>query len=284
MPEGNPNQPAIQTQQTQAIESLKAAKAQGLTYYDATQSLLKQGFTQEEIEQASYQFPYSEAAPVNSSDASQNVSVNQAFAEAVVHEEAIDNAKQELHEDAARGLLGGRSLFGSYYKNKAIGDYAALKNLENNKPTDGLSGNEQAVPFAGGRVFSRNPAIRIYAFISLIPLVVLGPYFFLLIRNAPSITHALFHAHGIAAFTTLGMYLWSAGGYFAYICIAALLFFAHKTSTITRAIYVIMGVSCALFALFAFITKLPTLLVFGIITMIPAFWISKRVGLLAQLD
>ena len=79
-----------------AIAALKAAKAQNLSYFDASQSLLKQGFTQEELEQASYQFPYTEIPQPSSINASSDPSLNQAFAEGVVHEEALDNAMHAL--------------------------------------------------------------------------------------------------------------------------------------------------------------------------------------------
>ncbi len=105
----------MEDRQAQAVEPLKNAKAQGLNFYEATQGMRKQDFTQLEIEQVSYQFLYSDAAPPTDNDSAVSKAVNQAFAEAIVHQEAIDNAKQELHEDVAKTLLGGNSLLGDYY-------------------------------------------------------------------------------------------------------------------------------------------------------------------------
>jgi hypothetical protein len=265
----------------QAVEALKAAKAQGLSYYDATQNLTKQGFTPEEVEQASYQFPYSDAEQTDSNAYSgSNPSMNQAFAEAVVHDEAVDNAKQELHKDAALGILGGKGLVGGYYGNKAVGDYAALKDLEKNGQTAPIKQN--VVHESNGRVFTRNRAIRYYAFLSLVPLVLLAPYCIGLFSNLPSIATALTHHHDAASLGSIGLYLWSAAGYMMYICIALLLFLAHRESTIIKTIYIIMGIDFALFVLFAIIFKSPEFLVFGLITLVPSYWISKRVGLLLQ--
>lgn len=264
-----------------AVAALKAAKAQNLSYYDASQSLLKQGFTQEELEQASYQFPYTEIPQPSSNNASSDPSLNQAFAEGVVHEEAIDNAKQELHKDIGMGLLGG-SLVGSYFGNKAIGDYAALKDLEKNGPTDSIQQNTSSQ--SGRRVFQRNRAIRYYAYISLVPLVLLAPYCLGLVLNLPFVLTALLHHHDAASVASIGFYLWSAAGYLAYICIAALLFLAHNEATIVKTIYIIMGIDAALFVTFAVLFKSPSFLIFGLITLLPSFWISKRVGLLLQLS
>ncbi|HSX06663.1 MAG TPA: hypothetical protein VLG92_03015 [Candidatus Saccharimonadia bacterium] len=272
----------MDNRQAQAVERLRNAKSQGLSYYDATQSLAKQGFTQEEIKQASYRFPYNEAAQTADSTSS-SATADQVFAEAVVHEEAIDNARQELHKDVAKGLLGGRSIFGGYYQNKAIGDYTALKDLEQGKSLDSPNDVTQNAN-SGNRVFQRNRAIRIYAFLSLIPLLFLTPYFILMFPNLSRVVDYLFHHHTATAFASVGMYLWSAGGYIAYISIALVLFFAHKESTIIRTIYAVIGADLALFVLFAILFKSPVFLGFGVISVLPALWISRRVGLLMQLS
>jgi hypothetical protein len=271
----------VQDRLSQAVAVLKEAKDQGLSYYDATQSLTKQGFSQEEIEQASYQFPYSDAAQPDTNAFTSDPSVNQAFAEGVVHEEAVDNAKQELHHDVALGLLGGRSLVGSYNENKAIGDYVALKELEKNGQTAPIAQDE--LQKGGDRVFVRNRAIRIYALISLIPLILLAPYCLGLVLNLHSVVSALIHHHNATELGSIGFYLWSAAGYLAYICIALLLFLARNESIIVKTIYTIMGIDFAFFVIFAVLFRSPTFLVFGLITLIPGYWISRRVGLLLQL-
>lgn len=113
-----------------AVSALKVAKSQGLTYYEASQALLKQGYTQSQIEQASYQFPYTEVdAPNENAQAQLSAAASQAFGEAIVKEKTLDH----LHEERDNAFLRS-ALFGRYvplYNLSAIrawANYTAAKN------------------------------------------------------------------------------------------------------------------------------------------------------------
>lgn len=52
----------------QIASGLKSSKAQGLTYYQAEQNLLKKGWSQEQINQVSDEFPYDLTRSTNSAN------------------------------------------------------------------------------------------------------------------------------------------------------------------------------------------------------------------------
>ena len=252
------------------VNALKQCKAQGLTYYDATQTLAKQGFNQEEIEQASYQFPYSDAAQPDSNGDASGANLNQAFAEAVVHQEAVDNTKQELHKDIAFGLLGGRGLFGQYFSSKAVSDYAALKDLEKNRQGDpsGQTSSQQS----GARVFQRHRAVKYFAILSLLPVVGFLQYIVIVIPK-------LQQSHQ----KHLSTIIVPLCAYAAYMSVPLVLFFAKKEATIVKVIYLLMGLEFLIFVAMAILFKSTIFVIVGLVILLSGYWISKRVGLLSQL-
>jgi len=260
-----------------AAALLRQCKTQGLKYYDATQVLAKQGFSQEEIEQASLQFPYSDPSPAgtNSGGASVGDSMNQAFAEAVTNEEAIDNTKKELAEDAGLGLLGGRSLVGQYFGSKAITDYAALKDLQ--------AQQHGTLQPTGPRVFQRHRAVKYYAILSLAPLIFLVPYMIELLRGIVPLTGSLLTHHSRMSAALIGLYVWSAVGCVTYACMAVLLFVARKEATLIKFMYGLFISEFLVCLVMALLLRSVGMIIVGILITLPAYWISKRVGLLSQL-
>ena len=57
------------------IEELRQAKGEGLSYSDAKQKLLGKGFTEHQIEQASYEFTYSDVEPITDTEMTQSRSI-----------------------------------------------------------------------------------------------------------------------------------------------------------------------------------------------------------------
>lgn len=113
-----------------AVIALKAAKSQSLTYYEATQTLLKQGFTQSEIRQASYQFPYTEiSAPDQNSQAQLTSTDSQELGEAIVKEKALDHLREERDNAYLKSALFGRYVpLYNINATRAWANYAAAKN------------------------------------------------------------------------------------------------------------------------------------------------------------
>ena len=113
-----------------AVSALKTAKSQGLTYYEATQALLKQGYAQSEIEQASYQFPYTNIeAPDQNAQVQLSSTASQAFGEAIVKEKTLDHLREERDNAFLKSAL-----FGKYVPlynlnaTRAWANYTAAKN------------------------------------------------------------------------------------------------------------------------------------------------------------
>jgi hypothetical protein len=258
---------------SEAAQALKQCKSQGLSYYDASQSLVKQGYTQEEIEQASYQFQYSDA-DVNK-DTTPISSVDQEASRAMAQDEMINKTRSNFYKDTTLRILGGRGMAGRYFGARAVSDFATLKDLEQNQ----LGNSSTTAPNGSGRVFQRNRAIRYYAILSLVPLVFLVPYFFKLLRGVAP----LLSGHDHAGLVMTSLYLWSLFGCVAYITIAALLLLAHKEVTIIRGIYIILGIEVAIFLLMALVLRSLPIIAIGFITLLPGYFISRQVGILSQL-
>src|SRR6266487_962244 len=103
-----------------AINLLKQCKARGMQYYDAAQGLAKQGFSQEEIEQASNRFPYSSIAPAD------NNPIKSAEPASVYNKESADKAeleaaKQRMNRGYWYQFI---PIVGAFYKFKQIDNYA----------------------------------------------------------------------------------------------------------------------------------------------------------------
>lgn len=82
-----------------AVRALKQCHEERLTYYDATQALLKAGFNQAEIAQASDVYTYSEdSVPA----ATTQTAGDQLLAGAEVHDEAVISAKKDLEATGTR--------------------------------------------------------------------------------------------------------------------------------------------------------------------------------------
>ncbi|HET8708749.1 MAG TPA: hypothetical protein VFL85_00545 [Candidatus Saccharimonadales bacterium] len=112
-----------------AVSALKVAKSQGLTYYEASQALLKQGYTQSQIEQASYQFPYTDIdAPDKNAQVQLSAAASQAFGEAIAKEKTLDHLREERDNAFLKSALFGRYV--PLYDLSAIrawADYTAAK-------------------------------------------------------------------------------------------------------------------------------------------------------------
>jgi len=65
---------------------------------------------------------------------------------------------------------------------------------------------------------------------------------------------------------------------------AALLLLARKESTIKRAIYLLLGFDIVVFVILAAIFRSLIFVILGVLTLLPDYWISKKVGLLSQLQ
>src|ERR1700683_4661441 len=110
---------------TAAVDLLKECKKQGLSYSDATQALMEQGFTQSEIEQASYQFIYSD--PLSTTIPNQSASQDEPLNERADRDIAIQAAKEQRNKDSWLQFI---PIVGGYYRFKTakdISDYETLK-------------------------------------------------------------------------------------------------------------------------------------------------------------
>jgi len=272
----------MQDRTAQAVVALKAAKSQGLSYYDATQNLAKQGFNQQEIEQASYQFPYSDASPADVSTPSQSTNADQAFAEGVVHQEALENTKHELHKDIALGLLGGRGIIGSYFETKAVSDYAEYKDLKQNKPEQ--TTDETPNTSSGTRVYQRHRIVKYYAYMSLLVPFFIIPTILLNFRSSQMGINVLANSSSSGRQLIDGIYIWWITVLLSYIFIASTLFLAKKESSIINSIYIVMALNALLFLGLTLVWKSPIFLILGVLTIVPNYFINKRVGLLSQLS
>lgn len=264
-----------------AVQALKQCKAQGLAYYDASQTLAKQGFSQGEIEQASTQFIYSDATAPNVGSTPQETSLDQEFAEAATKDKVEDITRQALQKDMLLGFLGGRSAAGRYYGAKVVRDYAALKDLEQTDKTGQSNPNNPSQ--LGTRVYQRHRIVKYYAMLALVPII------FAVLNLLATMAGALKsvgagQGHGGLQLNDINLYIGPL--IICAVCgsIAALLLLARKESTITRAIYMLLGFDLLVFLAFALIFRSLTFVIIGLLTVLPGYWISRRVGLLSQLN
>jgi hypothetical protein len=106
-----------------AVNLLKQCRSQGKTYHDATQALAQQGYSQQEIEQASYRFPYN----LGDSQAEDSPPPKSNLTEDDVHEIELDESKQQLNRDYWYQFI---PIVGAYYKTKRVNDYAKYESLK----------------------------------------------------------------------------------------------------------------------------------------------------------
>jgi hypothetical protein len=106
----------MQQTENNAVVALKKAKSKGLTYYEATRTLIDQGYTESQIEQASYQFEYTDIdTPDEKSKVPLSPAASIAFGEAVMKEKTLDSLREE--RDSA------------YLKSAFFGRYVPLYNI-----------------------------------------------------------------------------------------------------------------------------------------------------------
>ena len=111
-----------------SVSSLKKCKAEGKTYYEATQILAQQGYSQAEIEQASYQFPYTTISPADSeNNPAQNLlQLQPTDSKEVEHEIELQQTKQQLRQDYWYSFI---PIVGAFYRTKRVGDYTKYESL-----------------------------------------------------------------------------------------------------------------------------------------------------------
>jgi hypothetical protein len=138
----------MEDRKAKAVSALKSAKSRNLKYYDATQELLSQGFTQTEVEDASQQFVYSDASPAgNEAINPGSLQLDQALAVGVIHQEAVDQAKSQLARDAGLGLMPG-SHHGVFSSHGTLQDAEALAELKHGEGNTQL-GEQASLPGPG---------------------------------------------------------------------------------------------------------------------------------------
>jgi hypothetical protein len=102
-----------------AISLLRQCKADGKSYFEATQTLVQQGYSQLEIEQASYQFPYSNIG-AGGDKVPQDLSRQPVDGKNIDDESKLLEAKDKLNRDYWYSFI---PIVGSFFKTKRIGDY-----------------------------------------------------------------------------------------------------------------------------------------------------------------
>lgn len=112
-----------------AINLLKQSKAQGKSYYEATQVLAQKGYSQVEIEQASYQFPYTDVtgAPTDGASAPRSTPPASPDNAANADDAMIQEAKEQVTKDFWYSFI---PIIGAYYKTRRVGDYARYESLK----------------------------------------------------------------------------------------------------------------------------------------------------------
>ncbi len=106
---------------------LKQCKAEGKTYYESQQLLTQQGYSQAEIEQASYQFPYSGITSTEPSPAQNPVAPQPTNAQEIGKDIELQTAKQKMNQDYWYGMI---PIIGTFFRYKRIGDYANYESLK----------------------------------------------------------------------------------------------------------------------------------------------------------
>ncbi len=260
----------------EAVAQLKKAKSDGLTYHDAANRLMKQGFSQDEVAHAAYQFPYSadaaESAPSSSS------SIDHAFAKGIVHQEAIDTKKRESIKSLILGLLA-PSVIGRYFSTKAVSEFAALRDL---REQDAL-GEPKRPKTEIGRVSQRNRAIRYFAILGLASLVFCAPALFIGAGLFAETVLSIFRSPEQVSPVGASLSLWPVAVSAASIAFVALLFFAKKEASIVIGSYCLLVLEFSVFIIIAFMSKSPLPLMIGVLAILPNYWISRRVGILSHL-
>ncbi len=247
-----------------------------MSYHDATQRLGDQGFNKDEIAHASYQFPYStEAAEATTSHSS---SLDHAFAKGVVHQEAIDAKKKDATKSLALGFLA-PGFIGRYFSTKAVGEFAGLREL---RDQDTLGGPKTPVK-EGGRVSQRNRAIRYFAILGLVSLVLAVPALAANARQFFETLEAIFRNPEQISPIGTSLSMWPAVVLVASVAFVSLLFFARKESTIIAGTYGLLLLELSVFIIIAVMCRSPLPLIIGALAVLPNYWISRRVGILSHL-
>lgn len=113
-----------------AVAALKQAKSEGLSYYDATQSLLKQGYSQQDIEQAAYQFTYNDP-PADGQDAAIKLTGEAAkvFGETTAREQTLEYLRKDRDDAIIKAMFLGRFFMPlNIHALRSSVDYHAAKN------------------------------------------------------------------------------------------------------------------------------------------------------------
>jgi hypothetical protein len=99
------------------VDLLKQAKSNGLTSYQATQSLLQQGYLADEIEQASYQFRYSDASTLSVRGQSYDNGLINVSVES--HTSDLEQAKHKVNRSFALSLI---PFIGGFFRMRMLKD------------------------------------------------------------------------------------------------------------------------------------------------------------------
>jgi hypothetical protein len=115
-----------------AINLLRQCKAQGKSYYEATELLQRQGYSQTEIEQASDQFPYTSVAIPRADDSTPSNPTPGQLANYGIDSKEVElkAAKQKLWKDYWYQFI---PFVGTFYKARKIGDFTTYESLKTGK-------------------------------------------------------------------------------------------------------------------------------------------------------
>lgn len=102
----------------QAVALLKESKSKGLSFYDAKQVLVQNGFTDSEIGSAADNYDYESGNPTSL----QSVNVKDD-----IHEIELQQAKVQLSRDYWYSFI---PVVGAFYKAKRINDYTKYESLK----------------------------------------------------------------------------------------------------------------------------------------------------------
>lgn len=118
-----------------AVSALQQCKAQGKTYYEATQALAQQGFTAAEIEDASDRFTYSDITADSSDSQRSPTNLPPAAIAANQQQTAVRAAKQQLNRDFWLSFI---PIFGGFFRAKQVSDYTKYQALRTGRSRLGV--------------------------------------------------------------------------------------------------------------------------------------------------
>ncbi len=121
----------------EVVTLLKHCKQEGLSYYNATEWIEQKGYTIEEVQQASYQFVYTDPLSTEHEFAILRQPTGQ-LSEQIEREADIQVAKAKMNSDFWMGTI---PIVGGFYRYKRIGDivnYTSLRTGRSRLVTFGI--------------------------------------------------------------------------------------------------------------------------------------------------